>query len=474
MKLRLNLMRPTLVRRVMLTLLAAAALVWLALIAFYYWQESAPTAAAARQQQRGEAILAVLSQIDDAAAARQAAALYAALFNSVYLRAGVPEQFVLQLSDRQGQSLYRSPGADSDKLSTATATTGRVQFNDTTYQLFRGHTTQWTLLLAEPAPAAALLLAKLSSNLSISMLIALPLLLLPVWLAVARGLRPLQRLSDSIAARGPDDLQPLALDVTYAELTPLRTALNRLFSQLRTRIAREHSFVQDAAHELKTPLAVIAAQTHVLIRASDASAQQLAGQQLEHAVARASHLIEQLLDLARIDTAAAAPAVRLDLAQSLRQAIANLVPAALTRNIELALDAPDQLLHPVDPLAWQSVVHNLLSNAIRYGREQGLVEVGLSLQPAAAPNMLRLTVADDGPGIAAAEQALVFERFYRVAGTDIPGSGLGLAIVTQAVARMRGQVRLEPGLRGRGCCFVIELPLGTDHHRSPVVHPQET
>ncbi len=470
MKISSHLLRPTLVRRVTLALLAASVLVWLALMAFYYWQESGEPAAAARQQQRGEAILAVLSRIDNADAARQAAALYADLLNSVYLRAGIPQQFVLQLSDRQGQSLYRTPGADS--VSLRTTTESRAQINGITYQLFHGHTDQWTLLLAEPAPPPGLLLAKLSSNLSMSMLISVPLLLLPVWFAVSRGLRPLQRLSDSIAARGPDDLQPLALDVTYAELSPLRTALNRLFSQLRVRLAREHSFVQDAAHELKTPLAVIAAQAHVLIRASDAPARQTAGQQLEQAIARASHLIEQLLDLARIDSAAAAPAVRLDLAHSLRQAIANLVPAALARNIELALDAPDQLHHPVDPLAWQSVVQNLLSNAIRYGREHGLVEI--SLQPIADPTVLRLSVADDGPGIAAAEQALVFERFYRVAGGDIPGSGLGLAIVTQAVARMRGQLRLEPGLNGAGCCFVVELPLGTGQHRRAVPHTLET
>ncbi len=471
MKLRSLLTRRTLVRRVILALLAASVLVWFALVAFYYWQESSPTAAAARQLQRGEAILAVLSQIEDAAAARQAAILYADLFNSVYQRAGVPEQFVLQLADRHGQTLYRTPGADSEKLSQARE--ARLQMNGTTYQLFRGQSTQWTLLLAEPAPAAALLLAKLSSNLSISIFIALPLLLVPVWFAVSRGLRPLQKLSDSIATRGPDDLQPMALDVTYAELAPLRSALNRLFSQLRSRIAREHSFVQDAAHELKTPLAVIAAQAHVLSKAQDSAERLQAGQQLEHAIARASHLIEQLLDLARMDSATAAPAVRLDLAQSLRQSIANLVPAALTRNIELALDAPDQLFHPVDPLAWQSVIQNLLSNAIRYGQEHGMVEVSLSLEPAAAPEVLRLSVADDGPGIAAAEQALVFERFYRVAGSDIPGSGLGLAIVTQAVARMRGQVRLEPGLGGRGCCFVIELPLDTGSDQPIAATPEE-
>jgi two-component system sensor histidine kinase QseC len=448
--------RPTLVRRVVLALLAASVLIWLVLMAYYYWQESSQSAAAARQHQRGEAVLAVLSEINDATQARQAVALYSALFNSVYLRAGVPERFLIQLEDQTGQRLYLTPGSDDIGWSVHETDVVSQQLQGRQYQVYRGKSTLWMITLAEPVPAPAVLLARLSSNLTISVLISFPLLLLPVWYAVSRGLSPLRRLSDAIAARGPDDLQPLGLDMTYAELMPLTTALDRLFSQLRARISREHSFVQDAAHELRTPIAVIAAQAHVMRKTVDSEDRLEAAQYLDAAIARVSHLIDQLLDLARFDTASSTAATKQDVAQLLRQELVNVAVTAMARDIELSLEAPDQLTCVLDAQAWQSIVQNLLSNAVRYGRDGGQVVVELVAQN----GILTLSITDDGPGISPAEQSLVFERFYRVAGTDITGSGLGLAIVAQAVTRLGGKVRLEQGLQGRGCNFIVEIPVG--------------
>jgi two-component system sensor histidine kinase QseC len=126
----------------------------------------------------------------------------------------------------------------------------------------------------------------------------------------------------------------------------------------------------------------------------------------------------------------------------------------MERDIELSLEAPDELIYSLGRHAFLSIVQNLLVNAVRYGHDGGKVAVELSVNERA----LILSVADDGPGIAEAERNLVFERFYRVAGTDVSGSGLGLAIVAQAVARLRGTVRLASGLDGRGSCFTVELP----------------
>lgn len=459
-----QLRRPTLVRRVILTLLAASVLVWLVLMAFYYWQESNANTADARQRQRGEAVLMVLSQIKDPAQARQAIALYTALFDSVYQRAGLAERFLVQLTDHQGQLLFRSPLGDETQINDLTPIDAGAAVNDKAvsntingkrYQLFRGETPHWVLVLGEPAAPPGLLLARISSNLTVSVLIAVPLFLLPVWFAVTRGLRPLRRLSKAIAARGPDDLTPLAPDATYAELIPLTDALDRLFSQLRAKVAREQSFVQDAAHELRTPIAVIAAQAHVMLLAEDGKARGDAAAHLDAAIARMSHLIEQLLCLARIDASSMPSVTMLDVAELLRGELANAAPQALARQIELSLEAPDQLTHRLDAQALQSIVQNLLSNALRYTQNGGEIALELSEHQ----DQLRLSVADNGPGIAQAEQALVFERFYRVTGTDVAGSGLGLAIVAAAVARLRGTVRLEPGLHGRGCCFIVEIPL---------------
>lgn len=464
-----QLRRPTLVRRVILTLLAASVLVWLVLMAFYYWQESNANTADARQRQRGEAVLMVLSQIKDPAQAQQAIALYTALFNSVYQRAGLAERFLVQLTDHQGHLLFGSALGDETQIgdltqiNAGTAVSGVLvngkavsnTINGERYQLFRGETPHWVLVLGEPAAPPGLLLARISSNLTVSVLIAFPLFLLPVWFAVTRGLRPLRRLSKAIAARGPNDLTPLAPDATYAELIPLTDALDRLFSQLRAKVAREQSFVQDAAHELRTPIAVIAAQTHAMLLAEDGKTRGDAATHLDAAIARMSHLIEQLLCLARIDSSSMPSVTMLDVAELLRGELANAAPQALARQIELSLEAPDQLTHRLDTQALQSIVQNLLSNALRYTQNGGEIALELSEHQ----DQLRLSVADNGPGISQAEQALVFERFYRVTGTDVAGSGLGLAIVTAAAARLRGSVRLEPGLHGRGCCFIVEIPL---------------
>ncbi|MES3024354.1 MAG: ATP-binding protein [Pseudomonadota bacterium] len=448
--------RRTLSRRVIATLLASFGVVWVVLVAFFYSQETGQRTVDAQQRNRGETVTAALAAIDNVEQARTAMALYSAFFNANLKRNGFPGAFVLQLEDRQGRRLFVSPEGGAASLHGVAGKLIDVDANGARFHVFRGDTARWTVLIGEPRLDPKRLLPRLFANLGLSILISFPFVLLPTWFAVTRGLRPLRQLSGTIEARGPDDLAPLGLDPKYEELTPVTSALDRLFTQLRTKMAREHAFVQDAAHELRTPMAVISAQGHVLALADSADERRAAGRQLEHAIARASHLIQQLLDLAHIDAPSGAASAALDAALLVRREIATAAPGAMARDIELSLEAPDVLMHTLEAHAFASIVQNLLTNAVRYGKAGGLVAVELST----AGGGLTLTVADDGPGIAEAERALVFERFYRVAGNDVAGSGLGLAIVAQAVARLHGSVRLEAGLDGHGCKFVVELPAG--------------
>ncbi|PWF42425.1 ATP-binding protein [Massilia glaciei] len=447
--------RRTLARRVIMTLLASFAVVWVVLVAFYYAQETGQANLDAQQRNRGETVALALAQIDNVEQARTAMALYAAFFNANLKRNNFPGTFLLQLEDRQGKRLYMSPGGGAASLHGVVGELIDVNANGPRYRVFRGDTARWTVLVGEPRLDPTRLLERLFTNLGVSILISFPFVLLPTWFAVSRGLRPLRQLSGTIEARGPDDLASLGIDPKYEELTPVTAALDRLFAQLRTKMAREHAFVQDAAHELRTPMAVIAAQGHVLALADGLEERRAAGQRLELAIARASHLIQQLLDLAHIDapSGAAGGAAR-DAAQLVRQEMASATPAAMARVIELSLEAPDVLTHTLEAHAFASIVQNLLTNAVRHGKQGGQVAVELFKHE----GVLNLTVADDGPGIAEAERALVFERFYRVAGNDAQGSGLGLAIVAQAVARLNGSVRLEAGPGGRGCKFIVRLP----------------
>jgi signal transduction histidine kinase len=200
-------------------------------------------------------------------------------------------------------------------------------------------------------------------------------------------------------------------------------------------------------------MAVISTQAHVIVRATDASTREQAQGHLDQAIARASHLTGQLLELATLDQSTPdAPAI-VDVAHHLRHLLAQKAGLALARDIELSLEAPDTLDWPLDLQAFQSIVHNLLDNALRY------VHAGCRVAVAAhaSAGSLTVSVADDGPGIAADQRELVFERFYRVGGNTAPGSGLGLAIVRQAARRMGGTVSLAQGLDRRGCAFHVRL-----------------
>lgn len=294
-------------------------------------------------------------------------------------------------------------------------------------------------------------------DLLLKMAIAFPLVLLPVWFAIHTGLRPLGALSDALHKRPVDDLTPIASDMRYEELRPVVLAINELLERLRRKIQQEQSFIHDAAHELQTPLAVIANQSHVLAFATTADERLVAHSNAQHAIERAAHLVRQMVVLSRLDSDLREERKAFDVAANVRELLAPLVPEALKRSIALTLESPDSVLLHGDPGALHSIVGNLVDNALRYIGEGGRIQVEIESEN----GFVTLRVLDDGPGINAEDRERVFDRYFRVAGTGVSGSGLGLSIVKQAVARMRGTITLGEGLGGRGCAFVVELPTST-------------
>jgi signal transduction histidine kinase len=204
-------------------------------------------------------------------------------------------------------------------------------------------------------------------------------------------------------------------------------------------------------------MAVISAQAHALAHARDAQERASAAALLDDAIARASNLAEQLLQLARFDSGLPDARQPLDVARLAQQELALLEPRVFAQGLELSLEAPDELRWPIEPAAFRAILQNLIGNAVRYVPAGGRVAVGLATDDRG----LLLVVEDDGPGIAVAQRERVFERFVRGAGHDVAGSGLGLAIVRQAAARLGGWVLLRDGLAnasgGRGCRFEVNL-----------------
>jgi len=283
---------------------------------------------------------------------------------------------------------------------------------------------------------------------------ALPALVLAIWLGVGSGLRPLRELRAQLARRGADDLAPLDAARAPTEIEPLVAELNRLFGRIEGALQRERRLTADAAHELRTPLAVLSTQAQVARRASGEAARNEALDALVAGAGRAARLIEQMLTLARLEAGQpgehAQPVALRELA---RRVLAEAAPGALEKNLDISLadGAPAEVRgHPV---LLEILLRNLVDNAVRYTPAGGRVRV--ALQP--AQETLRLEVLDNGPGIPPAELAHLGERFHRLAGSGEAGSGLGLSIVLRIAELHRGTVRFANAPDG-GLEVTVELP----------------
>jgi len=286
------------------------------------------------------------------------------------------------------------------------------------------------------------------------LLYGLPLLALPLWLLFRLGFAPLKRIGAQISARSAHDLTPLSA-TRYVELAPLVNAVNSLMARLQQRLDREHEFLADAAHELKTPLAVIQLGAEGLDQA-DQRAREESRERLRLGVRRATHTVHQLLALARsgADTLDLSKA-RHDLVDLVRERIALGGGLAVKRRIELELVAPEQLTLWLNRESLCSLVDNLVDNAIKYSPAGGQVSVVL----VEADDAVVLTVSDAGPGIPPELRQRVFERFVRLAGQqDYHGSGLGLTIVERAAAQHGARVELLDGPGGRGLTVKVSFP----------------
>jgi two-component system sensor histidine kinase QseC len=284
--------------------------------------------------------------------------------------------------------------------------------------------------------------------------IGLPLLALLVWLAIGWSLTPLKQMANLIKARNPDKLAPLVIAGLPQELEPMAAALNRLLQQLNALLEREKRFLADAAHELRTPLAVLRIHAQNAAGAPDPADRAEALRQMLHGVDRATRLAAQLLTLARLEPNAARLKLNeLDLHAFVRNELAELTPLALERGLELALSADDtgDYRLQADATSLGVLLQNLVTNAIQYTPEGGRVQVLLK----EAPDKVELHVQDSGPGVPEAMRAKLFERFFREGVGS--GAGLGLSIVQRIVELHRGTLILGEAPLG-GLDVQVHLP----------------
>ena len=283
--------------------------------------------------------------------------------------------------------------------------------------------------------------------------VILPIAVALAWFGLSRGIRPLARLQDKIAARSESDMRPIDPREAPDEVAPLVLSFNQLLGRIKKNSAEQKRFIADAAHQMKTPLAGLRTQAELALRERDPAELQRCLEQLVTGSTRATRLIDQLLALARAEhrggvSGDAAALAAIDLDSLARDAMREWVPAALDKRIDFGLEttgAPARVVG--NALLIGELIKNLIDNAIRYTPAGGAVTVRVSgitgprgSHPARHETVLQ--VEDNGPGIAPAERGIVFERFYRVLGSGVDGSGLGLAIVREIAEQHGATVHL--------------------------------
>jgi len=280
-----------------------------------------------------------------------------------------------------------------------------------------------------------------------------------VWVSVGFGLRPLKEMTRALSHRGPYELTPLVIQDPPEEIKPLVEALNDLLKRLGEALDGQRKFIADAAHELRTPLAAVQLQAQLLERVSSADKKAAALAQIRAGTSRASHLVIQLLTLARMEPEDwQRPFTRVDLSALMKSVVTDHSSVALVRQIDLGVSSDEDLFILGDSESLRIMLSNLVDNAVRYTPEGGRVDVGLSR----VENFAQFVIQDNGRGIPAAERGKVFARFYRRPGTAEIGSGLGLAIVQEVVTRHQGEITLADAAGQTGLMVMVRLPLDAE------------
>ena len=362
--------------------------------------------------------------------------------------------FVIQVWGPDGRLLYGShpqievPAPEGTGFSDAVTASGN-------WRVFAIWHRGLTIQVAQHKLAREALALGAALRTLLPFVLVLPLMGFLIWRLVGREVRFLETTARAVAKRSPESLEPIGGEAVPDEIRPLVAALNDLLARLGTALSQQRQFIADAAHELRTPLTALRLQLQLAQRARDEEERQKALATLGDGITRATHVVEQLLAMARQDPAAQAAAQKpVDLAAVVAEVVEAEKPVAAQKGLTLGLDSRPAGEVTGDPVALRAMIENLIDNAIRY-TPAGSVTV----RTYAAETRAVLEVEDTGPGIPAAERERVFDRFYRGSDAAAGGSGLGLSIVRRIAERHGAEVELKEGAGGRGLLARVRFPL---------------
>ncbi len=407
------------------------------------------------------------------------------------LRSDDVDRVYFQVLDEQGGLLAGDrelplPGPDPNQP----AQVGEVQFRDETIQ---NEPVRVASLRIVPAPGDPVriglvqvgetmekrsrLTTEIIKGVLLPQYVILPVAVLLVWFALARGIAPLNQLQQRIQRRQSHDLSPIDEHDVPEEVAPLVRAINDLLTRLDQSMSTQKHFLADAAHQLKTPLAGLRTQAELAQReidagGGDAQSVKRSLQQIARSSQRAAHMVNQLLSMARAEDEEQARRTQdFSLVRLATDTVQDFLPRAFDKRIDLGYEGPDAGAEGVprlhgQPLLVREMIRNLVDNALQYTPEGGTVTVRVTPDPFG--QVVVLQVEDNGPGIPEAERDLVFQPFYRALGTNVDGSGLGLAIVREIADRHQAVVSIDharpaaavPAGTGPGTVFTVRFPVG--------------
>jgi two-component system OmpR family sensor kinase len=363
-------------------------------------------------------------------------------------------QTALVLRDQPVEYLLRQDIPDTTiGFSTAVTTEGR-------WRVFGVQALTRVIQVAQPMRVREQQAVQLALRTLTPFALLMPLLVILIWVAVGRALEPLQRLTLLVKARKIAALDPLPDRNLPGEVQPLVGALNDLLGRLGAALERERGFMADAAHELRTPLTALYLQLGTLSRAENETERATAMEELHAGVQRAIRLVEQLLSLARQGPRVEPTRHKLLLAELARDVVAEMVPLADAKHIDLGISTSQPACVLGDTESLRTLIRNLVDNAVRYTPSGGRVDVSVEQLNEPEKRGAVLRIVDTGPGIPPEERERVFDRFYRLPGTSPPGSGLGMAIVKTIAAAHQATVTLHSGPGGQGLEVTVSFPAG--------------
>lgn len=366
-------------------------------------------------------------------------------------------KIAFQIRDRDGNLLLRSATTPTRILSEHSEGFSDSLIEGKKWRVFahwnKDHTLQ--IQVGQLHRIRSELAGRIALSLLVPFLFVIPLVAPLIWFSIERGLRPVNWVSDEVRQRAVENLKPIVITDVPNEIRPLIDSINTLLSRLEYSFENERRFTADAAHELRTPLAALKTQAQVALRANESEQKRKALEQVITGVDRATHLVQQLLTLARLDPQfSQVGCTRFDLHPVVVRVLTDLAPDALEKNIELAFDEDRGAMVRGDATMVGILTSNLVRNAIRYTPNNG--NVGVRIREDAGAVWLH--VIDNGPGIDPEERANVFERFYRTLGNRASGSGLGLSIVKRIADLHHAEVTLDTGESGTGLWVRVRFP----------------